>query len=104
MWAGIGCGLLGGGSERALVLLAECIDGGVIVGGGGSAPLGSRLITDWLQAGTAPIKSKIGKFTQGIRFNVRYNRRLTQMTYCIIKQLRCPKIVILKNDARRCRL
>lgn len=51
--AGIGCGLLGGGSERALVLFAECIDGGVIVGGGGSAPLGSRLSADWLQAGAA---------------------------------------------------
>lgn len=51
---GIGCGLLGGRSERAFVLFAECVDGGVIVGGGGSAPLGGRLRADWLQAGAAP--------------------------------------------------
>lgn len=54
--AGSGRGLLGGGSECALVLFAECIDSGVIVRGGGSAPLGSRLSADWLQTGTAPIK------------------------------------------------
>lgn len=39
--ASCGCGLLGGGSERALVLLTEGIDGRVIVRGGCSAPLWS---------------------------------------------------------------
>lgn len=60
--AGGGCGLLGGGGERTLVLFTERIDGGVIVGGGGSAPLGSRLSAGRLQAGAARIKerSKIG--------------------------------------------
>lgn len=56
--AGSGCGMLGGGGERALVLFAQCIDGGVIVGGGGTASLGSRLSTDWLQTGAARIKEK----------------------------------------------
>lgn len=53
--AGSGCGLLGRWSERALVLLTECIDSGVIVGGGGPASLGSRLSTDGLQTGAAQI-------------------------------------------------
>lgn len=62
MGTGGGCGLLGGRRERALVLFAECVDGGVIVGGGGSAPLGRRLSADWLQTGAAPRgkKSEIG--------------------------------------------
>lgn len=62
--AGGGCGLLGGGSECALVLFTKCIDGRVIVGGGGSAPLRSRLSADWLQAGAArmkKVKNKINK-------------------------------------------
>lgn len=63
--AGGGCGLLGGGGERTLVLLTERIDGGVTVGGCSSAPLGSRLSADRLQTGAAQIKknknrSKIG--------------------------------------------
>lgn len=53
--AGSGCGLLGRGGECALVLFAECIDGGVSVGRGGAAPLGSRLSADWLQTGAAQI-------------------------------------------------
>lgn len=51
--AGGGCGLLGGRRERALVLLAERVDGGVIVGGGGAAPLRRRLSADRLQARAA---------------------------------------------------
>lgn len=51
--AGGGRGLLGGRRERALVLLAERIDGGVIVWGGGAAPLRGRLSADRLQAGAA---------------------------------------------------
>lgn len=49
--ASSGCGLFGGRGESSLVLLAESIDGGVIVGCGGAAALGSRLIADRLQAG-----------------------------------------------------
>lgn len=51
--AGGGRGLLGGRRERAFVLLAERIDGGVIVRGGGAAPLRRRLSADRLQAGAA---------------------------------------------------
>lgn len=51
MGTGSWCGLLGGRSERALVLFTERIDGGVIVGGGRAAPLGSRLSSDWFQTG-----------------------------------------------------
>lgn len=57
--AGSRCGLLGGGRERALVLFTERIDGRVIVGGGSSTSLGSRLSAGWLQAGTTiTIKSR----------------------------------------------
>lgn len=57
--AGGGRGLLGGGGERTLVLFTERIDGGVIVGGGSSAPLGRRLSADRLQAGAAKKKKKV---------------------------------------------
>lgn len=56
--AGGGCGLLGGRGERALVLFAERVDGGVIVGGGGPAPLRGRLSTDRLQARAAVIQNE----------------------------------------------
>lgn len=45
---GSGRGLLGGWSEGALVLFTECVDVGVIVGGGSAAPLRCRLRADWL--------------------------------------------------------
>lgn len=51
--AGGGRGLLGGRRERALVLLAKRVDGRVIVGRGGAAPLRRRLSADRLQAGAA---------------------------------------------------
>lgn len=53
--ASSGCGLLGGGSEGALVLFADCINGRVIVGSGSSTPQRSRLSADRLQAGAAPM-------------------------------------------------
>lgn len=51
--AGGGRGLLGRGGERALVLLAERVDGRVIVGGGVAAALGGGLGADRLQTGAA---------------------------------------------------
>lgn len=78
--AGSGCGLLGGGSERALVLLAECVDGGVIVGGGGPASLGSRLSADRLQTGAAQVKKKKSQTwesfapSKDLRFNVLHSQ------------------------------
>lgn len=51
--AGSGRSLLGGGSECALVLFTECIDGGVIVRCSGPTALRSWLSTDRLQTGAA---------------------------------------------------
>lgn len=51
--AGSGRSLLGGGSECALVLFTECIDGGVIVRCSSPTALRSWLSTDRLQTGAA---------------------------------------------------
>lgn len=62
MRAGGGSRLFGWRRHGALVLLTQCIPGGVIVGGGGSAVLGSRLVADGLHARTEDNRSGVKIF------------------------------------------
>ncbi len=51
--------LFGWRRHGALVLLAQCVDGGVIVRSGGSAVLGSRLVADGLHTRTKDDRSGV---------------------------------------------
>lgn len=51
-WASSRCGLFGGRSHGALVLLAQCVDGGVVIRGCGSTAVRRRMAADWLNPGT----------------------------------------------------
>lgn len=96
------CGPFGRWCHGALVLLAQCIDGRVIIWSGCSTGLGGGLVADRLHARTKA-EANLKSLTDALRSNNGYNMMILSFCICflprarVVAQLKHVRIILSQD-------